>query len=334
MTSFIEEYDAVREFDAEAEITAMRQERERAEMAQRNAKMTREIAQFEAEYGPLECSGDLEERYSLMCREFIAITKLINAQEDAKEAQNKKVVEPVYTKPRPKPKYDPVEPGTLTGYKGHVGSKKQLKEQRAIEAELIGNFAGQNDSEGYVSKKSDPKLFREERKILANSKEVKEVPRVPVSSTPVPERKMNIQVVREVEPILTPPPLVRQESPWETVSRPVRKSPEQPRQERPTRLCKTVFDKVVCKYGSNCRFAHSVQDLEPVYCKFDHCRYTRRIRPGFYANCSGTCDRWHEGECAESYSIRMGLTQAPPRVSAPAPAPPRVSAPSKAPWAR
>ena len=333
----------MREFDAEAEITAMRQERERAEKAQRNAKMTREIAQFEAEYGPLECDGDLEERYSLMCREYIAINKLINAQEDAKKVVQS-VPEPVHAKPKPKPRYEPVEPGILAGYKGHVGSKKQLKEQRALEAELVGNFAGQNDSEGYVSKKTDAKLFREERKILAAVAPKPSAPVVSVSSTPAPERKMNIQVVREVEttPIPPPPPLVRQESPvfeeegWETVSRPVRKTPEvsRPTQEqRPTRLCKTVFEGVVCKYGSKCRFAHNVQELEPVYCKFDQCRYTRQVKPGFYRNCSGVCDRWHQGECAESYSARMGWPSRPPQTQAAAPV--RVSAPaSRAPWAR
>jgi hypothetical protein len=64
-----------------------------------------------------------------------------------------------------------------------------------------------------------------------------------------------------------------------------------------TKPCATVLQGEVCKYGDNCRFAHSMKEINLTNCKKD-------------ASCPDKdtdCDSIHSGETRDEYSNRRGL---------------------------
>ena len=66
------------------------------------------------------------------------------------------------------------------------------------------------------------------------------------------------------------------------------------------KLCKSVHD---CKFGSNCRFAHAVIDLE---CGYGTCCKKIQVTQTGYINTGNVkCDRKHPGETTQSFMNRM-----------------------------
>ena len=69
------------------------------------------------------------------------------------------------------------------------------------------------------------------------------------------------------------------------------------------KLCKSVYDKQPCKFGSKCRFAHSVNDLE---CGYGTCCKKIQLTQNKYINIGNVkCDRKHPGETTQCLISRM-----------------------------
>jgi 8-oxo-dGTP pyrophosphatase MutT (NUDIX family) len=79
-----------------------------------------------------------------------------------------------------------------------------------------------------------------------------------------------------------------------------------------TSLCRSVGTKKKC-YHKDCRFAHSIEELQQKDCRFGMgCRFVRQIASGQYENTSfgrtgKTCSCMHTGEHKRGFCKRMGL---------------------------
>ena len=77
-----------------------------------------------------------------------------------------------------------------------------------------------------------------------------------------------------------------------------------------TRMCISVERGVKCPHGDNCRFAHSVDELQLPQCMFGcDCRFVQSMGNGLFGN-FGTrkvCKFIHTGESKESYYTRTGV---------------------------
>jgi hypothetical protein len=73
-----------------------------------------------------------------------------------------------------------------------------------------------------------------------------------------------------------------------------------------TKMCNSVVSGKACVHGTRCRFAHSVDQLQKIICRFgDRCRNGK------------SCPYWHQDESSVSYATRLGLPL--PKVRAIAP---------------
>ena len=83
-----------------------------------------------------------------------------------------------------------------------------------------------------------------------------------------------------------------------------------------TSLCRSVTEKKKC-YHKNCRFAHSLDQLQQKNCRFGNgCSFVQKMENGQYTNkkfgkTGKTCDCMHPGEHKRGFSIRMGLEYTP-----------------------
>ena len=80
-----------------------------------------------------------------------------------------------------------------------------------------------------------------------------------------------------------------------------------------TKMCNSVISSKVCLHGKNCRFAHSMEQLQKKPCAFpDRCRFATCTGEGVYKNkpCQKTgkiCSFWHQNETNQSYADRLGF---------------------------
>ena len=83
-----------------------------------------------------------------------------------------------------------------------------------------------------------------------------------------------------------------------------------------TSLCRSVKEKKKC-YHTDCRFAHSIDQLQRGYCRFGKgCKFVKTLLNGQYANCkfgrSGkSCSFFHPDEHDRGFCNRMGLKYIP-----------------------
>ena len=83
-----------------------------------------------------------------------------------------------------------------------------------------------------------------------------------------------------------------------------------------TTLCTSVTSKKKC-YHPNCRFAHSVDQLQEKQCRFGlGCKFVKQTENGQYANqkfgkTGKSCSCIHPGEHKRGFCIRMGLEYTP-----------------------
>ena len=80
-----------------------------------------------------------------------------------------------------------------------------------------------------------------------------------------------------------------------------------------TKMCNSVMSSKACFHGKNCRFAHSMEQLQKKPCAFpDRCRFAACTGEGVYKNkpCQKTgkiCSFWHQNETNQSYADRLGF---------------------------
>ena len=78
-----------------------------------------------------------------------------------------------------------------------------------------------------------------------------------------------------------------------------------------SRMCNSVGTGKQCVHKSNCRFAHSISELEFSICSFgSECFKVKKQSNGIYTNCGVQrkyCDRKHPDETKENVCVRMGL---------------------------
>jgi hypothetical protein len=74
-----------------------------------------------------------------------------------------------------------------------------------------------------------------------------------------------------------------------------------------SRMCISVSSGKTCPHGSRCRFAHSIEELNPAQCLFNRKCKNVENTPFGYVNC-GTkkCYFQHTGETKEAYCKRLG----------------------------
>lgn len=82
-----------------------------------------------------------------------------------------------------------------------------------------------------------------------------------------------------------------------------------------TKLCRSVTSKNPnerCRHGSRCNFAHSPQEITPVYCKFkERCRNISCVNTVWKNKENNrTCYFFHPGETKRDYCIRVGINKA------------------------
>ena len=81
-----------------------------------------------------------------------------------------------------------------------------------------------------------------------------------------------------------------------------------------TKMCNSVILKKKCRHGTNCRYAHSIDDLQVAECFFkESCNHVRKSGND-YVNSSTNkkCSFIHPGESMQCYSCRLGLPMALP----------------------
>ena len=80
-----------------------------------------------------------------------------------------------------------------------------------------------------------------------------------------------------------------------------------------TKLCQSVIDKIECKHGKNCRFAHSESELTKKECSYGtRCSFVHLKHSGIYVNKKGRnriCMFSHPGESALNYIDRITVKQ-------------------------
>lgn len=76
-----------------------------------------------------------------------------------------------------------------------------------------------------------------------------------------------------------------------------------------SKLCRSVGTNTPCPHGANCRYAHSVDELQVPECFFkDACNRVRKTAHG-YKNCRGSCMFLHPGENMAMYCKRVGIKE-------------------------
>jgi hypothetical protein len=85
--------------------------------------------------------------------------------------------------------------------------------------------------------------------------------------------------------------------------------PQVQNQNKPTKMCVSVTNRVKCPHGTKCRYAHKISELDKKICHFGfRCLFAKFIKDGIYRNTGAkACPCWHDGETELSYSKRMGL---------------------------
>ena len=93
-----------------------------------------------------------------------------------------------------------------------------------------------------------------------------------------------------------------------------------------TRMCRSVADNAVCPHGTNCRFAHSEEELVIPVCLFDRdCRYVEFCENGGVKNRgSRPCKQKHTGENKAQYMQRINQLSSKSRKAS---SPPSAAAP-------
>ena len=87
-----------------------------------------------------------------------------------------------------------------------------------------------------------------------------------------------------------------------------------------TRMCRSLEDGVECPHGSDCRFAHSQNQLRLTECVFkDECRFVKCNASGIYFNTKPrpgvprkVCRHLHPDETRENYMNRTGIDKFAP----------------------
>ena len=83
--------------------------------------------------------------------------------------------------------------------------------------------------------------------------------------------------------------------------------------KKSSRMCKFVLDKLPCKHGDNCRFAHSLAEIKIECCKKgDDCMFIRKNGNKYINGADGRkCFFRHRGETDDDFYIRHGYKAAP-----------------------
>jgi hypothetical protein len=81
-----------------------------------------------------------------------------------------------------------------------------------------------------------------------------------------------------------------------------------------TKLCNSMNKGIECPHGSNCTFAHTLEELTIRPCLFgDNCRFVRISRDGYFQNGNiKTCMFKHTGESDDNYFNRVGISKPVP----------------------
>ena len=80
-----------------------------------------------------------------------------------------------------------------------------------------------------------------------------------------------------------------------------------------TSMCMFIMEGKICRHGSNCRFAHTTDELLPKQCIFgSSCRLVKKVKPDTFVNLphpktGKTCSFHHPEESKESYAKRLGI---------------------------
>jgi hypothetical protein len=74
-----------------------------------------------------------------------------------------------------------------------------------------------------------------------------------------------------------------------------------------TKLCNSVKNNTICPHGNNCRFAHSIDELQISTCAFgNNCKFI--YYNGIYHNrCSKICNHIHPFETFENFKARCDM---------------------------
>mgnify|MGYP002883252700 CR=1 FL=1 len=88
-----------------------------------------------------------------------------------------------------------------------------------------------------------------------------------------------------------------------------------------TRFCMSIQNGIPCPHGKNCRFAHTVDELQLPTCLFGHkCNFVKDMGGGLFTNCGKKiCKFIHSGESKDSYYKRVGIKPPPPISTQPKP---------------
>jgi len=97
-------------------------------------------------------------------------------------------------------------------------------------------------------------------------------------------------------------------APWMQECATVKDPEMMPDRLRYTRLCNSVMSNKVCRHGSNCRFAHTPNQLRKKPCPFGvGCHFVQRTLSEEWGNVPGykICDKLHPGETDHNFNDRV-----------------------------
>jgi hypothetical protein len=83
-----------------------------------------------------------------------------------------------------------------------------------------------------------------------------------------------------------------------------------------TRMCKSVLEGTVCKYGSKCMFAHELCEIRKTFCKFDSkCILVKAVGSTLVNSRNDKyCQFWHTNESEEEYARRNNIPMKPKKL--------------------
>ena len=113
----------------------------------------------------------------------------------------------------------------------------------------------------------------------------------------IPKKKKSSKRVNVIK--ITTPKMIEEES---------RKARIAPRSSSTkSRMCISVSSGKTCPHGSRCRFAHSIEELNPVQCLFNRkCKNVENTPYGYVNVGTKKCCFQHTGETKEAYCKRLG----------------------------
>jgi hypothetical protein len=121
-------------------------------------------------------------------------------------------------------------------------------------------------------------------------------------------------VVETVKPIIAEKPIAEKPIAEKPIAeKPVAKFVTKPVTQRiekknntKTVMCNSILGKQPCRYGKNCKFAHTAKELVKMDCLFDNrCRCVTKTANGYKNCCYIVCMYWHTSESVEMYMSRV-----------------------------